>query len=107
MTKQLDLNFGRIARDRGIKKATDHAGAAWNDKTYQLFIQWVARQSRPFTIEVFRAYAADKLPMPPSLRAFGGIAMRAVHAGLIKKVGYTQVTNEKAHRANCSVWQKI
>lgn len=107
MTSQLDIKFSRIARDRGIKKAADHAGADWNDKAYQLFMQWVARQSRPFTIEVFRAYAADKLPMPPSLRAFGGIAMRAAHARLIKKVGITQVKNEKAHMAFASLWQKM
>lgn len=103
---QLNLKFGRQARDRGIKKAADHAGAEWNEKAYRLFQWWIQEQRSAFTIEQFRAFAAQKLEAPPSLRAFGGIARRASIAGLIVKDGTTQVTNVKAHCANANLWRK-
>lgn len=107
MTAQLDIQFSRAARDKGIKKAADHAGADWNDKAYRLFQWWLQSQTRSFTIEQFRAHVETILEAPPHLRAFGAIAVRAVKAGLIKRVGFTQVTNVKAHRTPVTLWEKV
>lgn len=110
MTAQTTIDFSRTARDKGIQQATDHADAvhdSWSDKAYGHFRTFVSQQNGPFKIESFREWVKDFLPLPPSLRAFGSITVRAVRAGLIKRIGYTQVTNIKAHRANCALWQKI
>ena len=110
MTAQTTIDFSRTARDKGIQQATDHADAVhdkWSKQAFDQFKIFLTSQVEPFKMEDFRNEVSGVLPEPPSLRAFGGIAMRAAKAGLIKRIGYTQVTNIKAHRANCALWQKI
>lgn len=109
MTAQIQIDFARQARDRGIANAVDHADQvhdSWSEKAYSHFVTFVSLQSNPFTIEMFREWCKDFLPAPPSLRAFGAIPMRAARAGLIGKVGTVQVRNVKAHMANAALWAK-
>lgn len=107
---QLDLNFSRAARDKGIKQAADHADQvhdSWSERAYGHFITFVSLQKGSFRIEQYREWVKDILPSPPSDRAYGAIAVRAVKAGLIKRVGYESVCNVRAHRTPVSVWQRV
>jgi hypothetical protein len=109
MTQQLNIDYSRIARDKGIEKAEKSANELhenWSERAYWFFKYFVTHSEKPFKIEEFREWVAEMLPAPRSLRAFGGIAMRAAKEGLIKRVGFAQVDNVKAHRANCALWMK-
>ena len=60
---------------------------------------------KPFLIEEVREKAEGcGLPVPPSRRAWGAIVIKAKRIGIIKRVGYGQVSNPYAHRANASMW---
>jgi hypothetical protein len=109
MTVQLNIDYSRIARDKGIEKAEKSANELhenWSDRAYEWFKRFVSTRSDAFKIEEFRQWSSEVLPAPRSLRAFGGIAMRAAKEGLIKRVGFAQVDNVKAHKANCALWMK-
>jgi hypothetical protein len=108
---QLTFNYtGRDLKERGMNQAETHANQVhekWSEKAYDLFKAFLVKTSSPFKIEDFREYVKNLLPAPPSLRAFGGVAMRAAKSGLIKRVGYAKVNNAKAHQANASLWMRV
>jgi hypothetical protein len=112
---QIDFNVkkARERRDEGITRAVKHADAVskdWSERAYR-FLKWYITsldRKTTFVIEDVRALAKTKVSLedPPSARAWGSLAVKAVKAGLIKRAGYTQVRNPAAHRANCTVWQR-
>lgn len=106
---QLDISFGRKARDKGMAKAITHAdevNPSWSERAYEHFKTFVGLQTKPFLIEDFREWVKDMIESPPSLRSFGALTMKAAREGLIKQVGYTKVKNARAHMANCAVWKR-
>ena len=109
MENQLDLFEGRKARDGGIRKASESAEAAhpnWNNMAYDLLKRFLIEHPGPFKAEEVRSYAAmEDFPLPPSPRAWGGIMVRAKIAGLIKREGYAQVSNVRAHAATVTLWK--
>lgn len=103
----MELSIQHQVTNEAIKRAEDHANAVhpeWSDKALELFKVYLRQQKQPFMIEDFRAWVDDKIPTPPTLRAYGPLAARALKLGLIKHEKYGKVKNVKAHRANCSVW---
>ena len=103
------LQLALDARDKGIKRAVDHANLvneSWSDTVYRLFLDFIRHNKCEFMCEDFREGMASLIPPPPNDRAFGGIFMRAAKAGLITRVRYAPVKNVRAHRANASVWKK-
>ncbi|HDY88544.1 MAG TPA: hypothetical protein ENH82_10605 [bacterium] len=56
--------------------------------------------------EDIRFASKDIVPDPPSARAWGSVVFRAVRNGLIHKVGYRNVTNEKAHCTPATLWNR-
>lgn len=109
----LNLTEAQKKRDKGIQQAIAHADEVnkeWSEKCYEMFVSWLRgwASGYKFTIEQFRQVAQIKgLPDPPSQRAYGGIAVRAKCAGLIKSNGTVKVKNPKAHCANAACWEKI
>ena len=109
---QFDIDFGRRLRDRGIALAVDHADkqvSQWSQIAYDHFLEYLRRLPRghTFMIEDFRHYMGSRLVEPPSLRAYGAIAVRGAKYGLIKRIGYQQVKNSTAHRTPAAVWEKL
>lgn len=113
----LEAPSGRDLRDRGIARAEEHAETlyeAWNNKAFKALESYLvevfpARVGGPFTCEEFRAWCQgnrQELAEPPSLRAFGGIILRAAKKGLIHKIGYIKVKNPRAHMATAMMWAK-
>lgn len=103
----LDFEAAEKARDYGIHKAVNHANAVsnnWSESAYKLLMDFI-KEKRVFKCEDFRMWCNDKIEQPPSLRAFGGIIMKAAKAGLINKVGIEAVSNVKAHMANAGIWE--
>ncbi len=99
---------GEQLRDAGINKAINHANSVtenWGDKAYVLFLQFIVDRTN-FKCEDFREWVKDKIDEPPSNRAFGAVIVRAAKAGKIKRIGFVNVTNPKAHKTPVSFWSK-
>jgi hypothetical protein len=109
--RQMEIFEAREARDQGIAAAADHAeqvNPGWNDQAYDFLKKFIDIRQGPFMAEEVRSYAAlIDFPLPPHARAWGGIILRAVKAGLIQQDGTGKVTNVKAHRANAAIWRAI
>lgn len=115
MNGQTSINFNitraRERRDDGIVRAMDHADSVergWCDMAYDFLVNvFIKHHKGPFQVEDVRASCAGVVPEAPSARAWGGIILRARHAGLIQKVGTEAVRNPKANCAIATVWQRI
>ena len=110
------MKTGEELRDRGIKKAVNHADQLtekWSEKAYEklkLFLSHEINQIQNFEFmtEQFREFCeVTFLDDPPSLRAFGGIMAKAAKVGLIERVGYANVTNPKAHATPAAIWRRV
>jgi hypothetical protein len=110
-TVQLDIFQSGKAKDAGMQRAVDHAdlvNPCWSDQAYDLLLKFLSIHVGAFQAEEVRSYAAMiDFPLPPSNRAWGAIIVRAVKAGIIKRVGYAPVRNIKAHKTPASLWQQV
>ena len=101
------INNGAELRDKGIKKALDNANSThnrWSDKAYDFLLKYIKYQYE-FMTEDVRVASEKAIPKPPSNRAWGGIILKAVRAGLIHRVGFSSVKNINAHRTAATVWR--
>lgn len=106
--QQLNL-FGSALRDIGIEQAETHANDVhedWSQKAYNFLLLFI-RENTVFQAEDVREASLVEVPEPPSNRAWGAIIVRAIKAGLIKRIGYAPVNNKKAHCTPASVWQVV
>lgn len=111
MNKQSDL--GTYLKEEGIQTAVSNADRkipGWSIMAMKLFVEFLQASPKigdgTFMTEDVRAYALAKgLPNPPSKRAWGSIIVKAKKNRIIKFVGYDQVNNPKAHRANAARWR--
>jgi len=109
MSQQIELFPGQYFRDQGISKAIQHADDCvlnWSAQAYSFLTSYI-RFNDTFMTEDLRAASVNIVPQPPSLRAWGGVMLRAVKSGLIKNAGYQKVKNPKAHCANAAVWETV
>jgi hypothetical protein len=114
MTVQTSLNFdvkaARERRDDGMNRAITHAERierGWEDMAFDFLVNvFLKHHKGPFMCEDFRASCKGVVPDPPSLRAFGGIIMKAKKRGLIQRIGIRSVKNANANCANAAVWQR-
>jgi len=99
-------------RDAGIAKATanagDFAGCKWGDLAFSFVSQFLSQRTRHgyFLAEDVRVFATEGgLPEPNSLRAWGGVMIRAAKAGMIERVGYALTKNPRAHHTPAAAWE--
>lgn len=107
MTAQTQLNFS--ITESAIKRAVDHADAiheGWSEKAYEFFVDYAKINSR-FKTEDVRAASVGVVPEPPHRRAWGGIARKAAHAGIIHNHNNEtgKVKNIKAHNCLVQIWK--
>jgi hypothetical protein len=98
---------GEILRDKGIKKALDHAEEIhdqWQARALDFLYLYALKHDR-FSGEMVRFEAKGIVPDPPSLRAWGAVLLQGAKRGWIRQVGYVQVDNPKAHKANAALWE--
>ena len=101
------INDGSQLRDKGIKQAINNANDThekWSEKAYKFLTDYI-KSHHEFMTEDVRVASEKKIPIPPSNRAWGGIILRASKAGLISRVGFSNVKNVKAHRTPATVWR--
>jgi hypothetical protein len=101
---------GQDLRDRGMKRALQHAEDVedgWNIKALDFLYVYAKSHPGKFSGEMVRLEAEGTVPKPPCLRAWGGILANAARRGWIRQVGYTKVTNPDAHQANAALWESL
>lgn len=104
----IPIPSGETLRDKGIEKSIYTANKIydqWSNQAFDFLLRYI-QTVKEFMTEDMRLASIGTVPAPPSLRAWGGIIMRAAKAGLIKKTGFKTVKNKKAHCANAGVWKK-
>lgn len=103
MIKQIT---GAILMRLGIKKAVDHANVevkGWSDHAYNFLLDY-SKTHKEFMVEDVREASKGIVPVPPSTRAWGGVVVRASKAGVIKRKGFKNVKNAKAHCTPATLW---
>ena len=109
MTVQLQIFSGTQLRDEAIKRAVDHADEVhenWSEDAYTFLKAFVMCHNDEFMGEDVRAASVGFIPDPPSQRAWGAVMVRGKKAGIIKSVGFRNVSNAKAHKTPATVWVK-
>ncbi|MFH2064964.1 MAG: hypothetical protein ABIK15_07195 [Pseudomonadota bacterium] len=106
MYQQLEL--GEFLKQRGMKRALNHAErhhVSWGDRALSMLRKFP--KSR-FQAEELRAWSYGQgLPEPPHGRAWGSVMLKAKNMGLIRCIGYQNVSNPNAHRTPAALWIKI
>jgi hypothetical protein len=106
------ISFGKpktgeeLAR-AGMEQAAENADRSWGnwgDMALTAVKEFIRHHSGRFQAEDIRIWARQ-VPPAPSLRAWGSVFLKASRLGIIKQVGYAQVDNPLAHRANAAVWE--
>lgn len=109
---QLPLDFRpRTERDKGIKRAVDHADAenpSWSDRALA-FIHEYSLTHSAVVCESVRAYAESRgMPKPPTARAWGGPMVRARKLGWLQKTQERQVAADPGvHMNELHVWRSL
>ena len=108
--KQLDLFTAIQNRDKGMRQAINHAGSTWKENAMRYvdeFTKSPGLYGKRFMMEEVASWAYSQgLQKPPHERSWGAVAVEAIKKGFIKRVGYGQVSNVRAHRANASIYVK-
>jgi hypothetical protein len=100
---------GQLARDLGIQQSIDSANSVvknWSDVAYG-FLLGYADSHKEFMIEDMRIASNGFVPEPPSKRAWGGIAVRAAKNGIIRRKGFRNVKNVRAHCTPATLWEVV
>lgn len=105
----IKINMGAILMKLGIKKAVEHANVevkGWSDQAYNYLLDY-ATKHKEFMVEDVREASKGVIPVPPSTRAWGGVVVRASKAGVIRRKGFQNVKNTKAHCTPATLWEVI
>jgi hypothetical protein len=98
---------GATLRDKGMAQAIGNAEAQhkdWGQKALEMLCRF---PNQTFQTEELRAWAHEQgLPMPPHPRAWGPVTRKASGLGIIRLIGYQNVSNPMAHRTPAALWEK-
>ena len=106
MQTKIDIFSGEELKRIGMEKAEANAGLEWNIRAFEFLCNF-AQVNRQFMAEEVRVAAEDsgQIEIPPSKRAWGSVIAKAKRDKIITHIGYNQVDNPLAHKANASVWR--
>lgn len=107
MKKQLDSLSGEELRDIGINQSLNNANKQtknWSDKAFQYLLDYI-ETNKEFMAEDVRIASEGIVEIPPSARAWGGIFVKAVKLKIIKRKGFKNVKNAKAHSTPATLWE--
>lgn len=112
---QTALNFdARQTAQIGMQQAIDSANNKdpyWSKNALAALKEYLKDKPLDFAfrVEEFRMWCKhfNKVPNPPSERAYGSIIKEAAKGGLVKSIGREPTTNPNAHGAYANHWIKI
>ena len=102
------MNEAQSQAEKGANQAELYANEVnknWSGLAYKLFCEFARQVEKPFQCEDVRIYALDKIPEPPTNRAWGNIASRAKRNHIVNKVGIEATKGKTAHGANAAIWE--
>ena len=104
---QPDLFSFDPATEDGIRRAEDHADAAWKHAA-EVSVRWCAHMHVDFTTDqVWRRLAEHYFLTTHQPSAMGAVIRSASRAGTIRKTGqYRASERTECHRDNLTVWTK-
>lgn len=97
---------GQELRDLGIQQSIDSANSKienWSEIAYNYLLEYVKDHSE-FMIEDLRNSSVGIVPIPPSNRAWGGVAVKS---GIIERKDFRNVKNPKAHYTPATLWKVL
>lgn len=111
----LDAIDAHNAKLAGMQQALDSANNMppfdWSEQAYSYLKEWLRSlpQGYAFMTEDARKIAEESkaVPVPPSLRAWGGIISKLRNDGFIKSNGVGVVKNATAHQCFATIWIKL
>jgi len=98
---------GELLKQAGIQQSLFTAEKkynGWRDKAFDFLIGFAEKNNFFLTEDVRRA-SAGIIPEPPSLRAWGGVVVRARKAKIVEFAYTATVKNPNAHKCFASVWK--
>jgi len=101
------MNKGNQLRDLGMNTALMNAESkneGWGEEAYSFLVKY-SKTNKQFLAEDVRVASENSVPEPPNKRAWGSIFVRANKEGIIRRIGFLEVNNPKAHRTPASLWQ--
>lgn len=91
VSKRRKKPSGKQLKERGMKRAVDHAGKNWKHAVLNAIREWRANWSeegRKYAFEDIRLHLSEiGISQPPHVNAWGGICRSAVNAGIIRATG--------------------
>jgi len=109
MHKQLNLFSGQHLRDVGMQRAMQHANNkidSWTCKAYKFLLSYI-QTNKVFMCEDVREASKGIVESPPNNRAWGGIFAKAAKLHIIKRKGFKNVANAKAHCTPATLWEVV
>lgn len=106
---QGDLFSAEHLRDVGIQNALNHANRVvdnWGEKAFAFFLEYL-KNNKEFMAEDVRNASVGIVPEAAHARAWGAIIVRAVKSGLIRRKGFKNVKNAKAHCTPAALWERV
>lgn len=107
MENLFDTKKSRELRDIGIRQSFEHAEQEfenWGNMAYNFLLDY-AEDNNQFMAEDVRVASLGTVPTPPSNRAWGAVFVLAKRNNLIKRIGYSEVKNPKAHKTPATLWE--
>jgi len=107
MKIQFDLFSGQELRDIGIAQSVENADRQvkkWSFYAYEFLLTYI-KTNKEFMAEDVRVASEGIIQAPPSDRAWGAILVKGVKSGLIKRKGFKNVKNAKAHCTPATLWE--
>ena len=101
------MKSGKELRDIGILQSMSNADSKsekWSYNAYKFLLNYI-KSNKQFMAEDVRVASIGKIEIPPSNRAWGGIFVKAAKSNLIKRKGFMNVKNAKAHCTPATVWE--
>lgn len=99
------LEQARSARDEGMERAAENAGAKWRETAYEFLRGFLAAHSLFISEDVSEASKAAGMAQPPTDRAWGPLYVRAVKAGLMVQDGTGR--SRRRHASICPRWKSL
>ena len=109
MQTELNLFSGEYLRDCGILQAqlsADNQTENWSQNAFN-YLRLYIKHNKIFMTEDVRNSSEGVIDIPPNSRSWGGIIVRAVKSGLIKRIGFQNVTNPRAHKTPATLWEAV
>ena len=99
-------DLGHAAADSAARHA-DRESKDWSDRALEILRVYCLTHPDVMAEDVRQVAAAQDLPKPPELRAWGAVMLRGKAVGYIKHVGWTTAKDPRVHARPTGIWKSL